>query len=300
MFLAQSKRHPIEDVAIKYCPHHHAAADSTVLLLLEREIAALARFRGVPGIAQLREHTTLLYGTVVVLERCPGHDVERHVRQHGPVDVPTCRAMARQLFTVLHHMHSQHVMHRDIKPANLMLHCSSSSTALDSSSSTTTTVISTTLVDLGVCYELTPGMTLKNASGTPGYWAPEVHDASSPHYANGYDTAADLYSAGCTLYYSVRGVPYDPENKNNTPWDDDNSNYWLQHLLQNLTQLDPKARWTAEQVLQHPFVAGVGLISVMRIYLRSLHTLCRTHAHYLVIVVAFVLVAHLSPPPPPP
>lgn len=89
------------------------------------------------------------------MDLCEGMDLERHVQASGgPVDITTCKSTTAQLLRVLQMIHADNVIHRDIKSANVMNHS-------DAGGSSRITV-----VDLGVCYALQEGMTLKKCDWT--------------------------------------------------------------------------------------------------------------------------------------
>ena len=266
------------DVAIKYCPvdEEHSTA-----MMIDREVEALTRYQGTNGIAQLCERIDGKFGSFIIMELCKGKDLERHVQATGgPVDSITCKTISAQLFSVLRLMHADNVIHRDIKPSNVMYYCDGGSTR-------------TTLVDLGICFALETGTTLKSASGTPGYWAPEVHDQTSAYYAQGYDTRADLFSAGKTIYFIARGATYDESKLEDEKWD--GMDFWLKHFLRNLMQVTPSLRMSADEAMQHPFVAGVSFRSVATTYTRDIKRFFAAKKDIALIFLAFLLVALFCP-----
>nr|XP_034960895.1 calcium/calmodulin-dependent protein kinase type 1 [Zootoca vivipara] len=107
------------------------------------------------------------------------------------------------------------------------------------------------------------GSVMSTACGTPGYVAPEVL-AQKP-----YSKAVDCWSIGVIAYILLCGYPpfYDEndtklfeqilkaEYEFDSPyWDDisESAKDFIQHLMER----DPKKRFTCEQALQHPWIAG--------------------------------------------
>ena len=101
--------------------------------------------------------------------------------------------------------------------------------------------------------------------GTPGYVAPEIL------MGHGYDKEVDLWSLGVITYILLCGFPpfYDDnqselfntirKGKYHYPspyWDEVSSD--ARNVIDNLLKLDPRVRWTAEQVLENPWVASEG------------------------------------------
>ncbi|KAF7459735.1 Hypothetical predicted protein [Marmota monax] len=124
--------------------------------------------------------------------------------------------------------------------------------------------------DFGLSKMEDPGSVLSTACGTPGYvgaegpgLAPEVL-AQKP-----YSKAVDCWSIGVIAYILLCGYPpfYDEndaklfeqilkaEYEFDSPyWDDisDSAKDFIRHLMEK----DPEKRFTCEQALQHPWIAG--------------------------------------------
>ena len=101
-------------------------------------------------------------------------------------------------------------------------------------------------------------MLLTDPTGTPGYLAPEVLDRA------GYDEQVDNWAAGVVLYIVLCGFPpfYDEETTQlhqsiRAARYDFPSPYWdhvsihSQRLIQSLLVVDPHARLSAQQALEH-------------------------------------------------
>ncbi|MCH7726226.1 MAG: protein kinase [Planctomycetes bacterium] len=63
----------------------------------------------------------------LVMEYIRGQDLDRHVADHGPVDMNDALVISLQVAKALQHAHRQGVIHRDIKPHNLLLESPGSS-----------------------------------------------------------------------------------------------------------------------------------------------------------------------------
>lgn len=128
----------------------------------------------------------------IVLELVAGQTLRQWVASRGPLDLKTAIHFFRQLAAALDHAHQRNIIHRDIKPSNVLV-------ADD---------LTVKIVDMGLAriqksvesadHEAEAGMTL----GTFDYLAPE--QARDPRQA---DQQSDLYSLGCTLYFSLVGRP---------------------------------------------------------------------------------------------
>ncbi|KAI5185220.1 hypothetical protein NEHOM01_0678 [Nematocida homosporus] len=150
-----------------------------------KEIAALGRLAGVPGVAVLKEWQEDDNTVFLVLSLHTGHSLEEVQRF---VDVPESLRISRSILEVLKGMHARGVYHLDIKPANVILGREG-----------------VVLVDFG-CAIISESGWIEEGSlpfeGTPAYMAPEMVK-SRPGAVN--LAALDVWSFGCLLYYLVTG-----------------------------------------------------------------------------------------------
>src|SRR5262249_29595825 len=148
---------------------------------------------------------------VLVMEFVDGPDLERLVRQSGPLPVALACAYIRQAATGLQYAHQRGLIHRDIKPSNLLVASSQLSVASkdrppDSAPlGTGNRQLGTVkILDLGLARLRQPGQSRtanitiaaggkQVMQGTPDYMAPE--QALDFHAA---DIRSDIYSLGCT------------------------------------------------------------------------------------------------------
>ncbi|HKI33258.1 MAG TPA: protein kinase [Gemmataceae bacterium] len=134
----------------------------------------------------------------LVMEYVDGLDLDRLVREVGPLPSRRACEYARQAAVALQYAYERGVLHRDVKPANLLVEPGEGARSPGR----------VKVLDLGLALSTRGGDGGADAasrlSGTPDYIAPEVaHDADSR------DVRSDLYSLGCTLYYLLTGrVPF--------------------------------------------------------------------------------------------
>jgi hypothetical protein len=170
-----------------------AATAQTAVARFRREAEAAARLRS-PHTVELYDFGVTEDGTFyLVMELLEGENLERLVRQQGPLDPARVVHILRQVCESLEEAHSYGLVHRDIKPANI--HLGRLGLREDF----------VKVLDFGLVRSFggpseesltgPAGMT----PGTPAYMAPEMaHDRT-------VDGRADIYSLGCVAYYLLTG-----------------------------------------------------------------------------------------------
>jgi eukaryotic-like serine/threonine-protein kinase len=130
-----------------------------------------------------------------VMEYLDGVDLERLVREGGPLPPGRVVHILRQVCEALAEAHGVGLIHRDIKPANILL--SERGGISDFAK----------VVDFGLVKEVNESadarLTRENVfAGTLQYLSPEtIEDGSSP------DPRSDLYALGAVAYYLLTGGP---------------------------------------------------------------------------------------------
>lgn len=174
-------------VAIKVLPRNKSKPEAEAAFL--REIRMLGRLDHDNLVRALDAgHDGKVY--YLVTELVPGLDLRRQVLRYGKLDETMAASVISQAARGLGHAHSQGLVHRDVKPANLLV----------------TPEGHVKVLDLGLAGSALEGESTKlgRIVGTMDYMAPEQIrsvDTVGP--------SADVYSLGCTLYFSVTGeVPF--------------------------------------------------------------------------------------------
>ncbi|GIW88889.1 MAG: hypothetical protein KatS3mg108_3213 [Isosphaeraceae bacterium] len=193
VFLAQhiqSRQH----VALKVLPPRKAFEDPHALARFRRETELSRRIRH-PYVAQTLDVGTDAGVSFMVLEFVPGRSLHQMVASPtgGPWRVPDAARYFAKVLEGLQAAHDAGLVHRDIKPSNLMV----------------TPTGDPRILDLGLARALgeidsdATRLTHPNAIiGTLDYASPEqLADASS------VDPRSDLYSVGCSLYFTLAGFP---------------------------------------------------------------------------------------------
>jgi len=172
-------------------------------------------------------------------------DLKSYVRSYGPMNEMVIRHVFRRALLGLHYIHSCHHVHRDIKPDNILLDHKGN----------------VKIADFGLLKELSSTLSKTTAFlGTLNYLSPE-RLASQP-----YSFPADIWSMGLVIYFCATGKP---AFTSNTFWDlleeitkngeprltvtDGKFSPELCCLIASMLRINPDERWTAAQLLQHPF-----------------------------------------------
>ncbi len=126
-----------------------------------------------------------------VMEYLEGWDLDRLVREHGPVPPPRVIHILAQVCAALVEAHARHLIHRDIKPANIVL-----TGRIDEPD-----VVK--VVDFGLVKTLaTNGAESRSdtITGTPMYLSPEA--IKTP---DAVDERTDIYALGAVAYFLLSG-----------------------------------------------------------------------------------------------
>ncbi len=142
----------------------------------------------------------------IAMEYIEGVDLARLVKRQGPLAIEPALDFIRQAALGLQHAHENGLVHRDIKPANLLVAKETDNSRSRSAGKSRWGTVK--ILDLGLARLADPNEAsltiLGTVMGTPDFIAPE--QALNPHTC---DIRADLYSLGCTLYYSITGrIPF--------------------------------------------------------------------------------------------
>ncbi|XP_068855290.1 serine/threonine-protein kinase PAK 3-like [Aphelocoma coerulescens] len=156
-------------------------------------------------------------------------------------------AVCRECLQGLHFLHSRRVIHRDVKSCNILV----------------STDGSVKLADFGLCAQLTPERNKCSSSvGTPSWMAPEVVRGEA------YGPKVDIWSLGIVGLEMVEGeAPYQREprlrvfeliERNGAPklQNPRHHSALLRDFLRCCLQTDEDRRWSAQELLNHPFVTS--------------------------------------------
>ncbi|RXN04471.1 serine threonine- kinase DCLK2-like isoform X4 [Labeo rohita] len=221
--------------------------------LIENEVAVLRRVKH-PNIIMLIEEVDTPTELYLVMELVKGGDLFDAITSSTKYTERDASVMVFNLAAALKYLHRMCIVHRDIKPENLLVCEYPNGTK------------SLKLGDFGLA-TVVEGP-LYTVCGTPTYVAPEIIAES------GYGLKVDIWAAGVITYILLCGFP--PfRSENNLQEDlfdqilvgrlDFPSPFWdnitdsAKELIGQMLQVNVEARYTAEDVLSHPWVTNTAL-----------------------------------------
>ncbi|KAM9282015.1 LOW QUALITY PROTEIN: STE20-like serine/threonine-protein kinase [Cariama cristata] len=186
----------------------------------------------------------------ILIEFCAGGAVDAVMLElERPLTEPQIKVVCRQTLEALNYLHENKIIHRDLKAGNILF-------TLDGDIK---------LADFGVSAKNTRTIQRRDSFiGTPYGMAPEVVMCETSK-DRPYDYKADIWSLGITLIEMAQIAPHHELNpmrvllkiaKSDPPtlaqpskWSSDFKDFLKKCLEKNVD-----ARWSATQLLQHPFV----------------------------------------------
>uniref|UniRef100_A0A672HDR2 Serine/threonine-protein kinase DCLK2 n=1 Tax=Salarias fasciatus TaxID=181472 RepID=A0A672HDR2_SALFA len=216
--------------------------------LIENEVAVLRRVRH-PSIIELVEVDETPSQLFLVMELVKGGDLFDAITSSTKYSERDASAMVFNLAGAIKYLHRMNIVHRDIKPENLLVCEYPDGTK------------SLKLGDFGLA-TVVEGP-LYTVCGTPTYVAPEIIAET------GYGLKVDIWAAGVIAYILLCGFPpFRSENnvqeelfdqilrgKLEFPSPDwDAISLPAKMLISQMLQVNVDARFTAEEVLSHPWV----------------------------------------------
>ncbi|RXN08484.1 serine threonine- kinase DCLK2 isoform X1 [Labeo rohita] len=213
--------------------------------LIANEVAILRRVHH-PSIIMLIEELDTPTELYLVMELVKGGDLFDAITSSTKYTERDASAMLFNLTGALRYLHRMNIVHRDIKPENLLYPDGTKSLKLG---------------DFGLA-TVVEGP-LYTVCGTPTYVAPEIIAES------GYGLKVDIWAAGVITYILLCGFPPFRSERNQQEelfeqillgrlefpspyWD--NISLSAKDLIGKMLQVNVGARYTADEVLEHPWV----------------------------------------------
>ena len=224
---------------------------------VRKEIQIMLKLSGQLNVVNLRgifENSDYVF---LIMDFCSGGDLFQFIVGEHPAGCSEqlVAHVMLQIMTAIQSCHAVGVVHSDVKPENIMLCESNTNGPL------------VKLIDFGLS-NIMEGEEVTTIAGTPYYMAPEVLQGS-------YGCEADIWSAGCIMYVLFNGQPpFDLEEldifSRSAPrkqlcayrqFEEEfpsseackSMSESAKDVLFKMLALDPSARLTADEFLQHPW-----------------------------------------------
>jgi 5'-AMP-activated protein kinase catalytic alpha subunit len=213
---------------------------------LQREAEILRRLRH-PAVCAVYD---ILYDAIncyVIMELCPEGSLRTRILNQSTMSEQQAKPIFWQLVNAVAFIHSCGVAHRDIKPENILIDHSDH----------------IKLIDFGLSNFITEDDLFSTRVGSPCYAAPEWFGLA--RYSG---IRADAWSSGVVLFTMLTGrLPWSGVNEQQVIDKITKAEYYVpeslsercRDLIKKILELDPERRFTPEQILNHPWLAGASL-----------------------------------------
>ncbi|KZV43575.1 phosphoenolpyruvate carboxylase kinase 1-like [Dorcoceras hygrometricum] len=222
------------------------AVDSLCISNEAKLMSLVSDHTNVLGIFDVYEDDEFLH---MVLEYCGSADLYQRITSLPVFSELEAHRVMLQLMEAISHCHSRGVAHRDIKPDNIFFN---SYNVLK-------------LADFGSAGYFHSGELMSGIVGTPYYVAPEVVAGRE------YNEKVDIWSAGVILYIMLSGIPpfygdsateiFESVLRANLRFPKSyfaSASCEVKDLLRQMLCKDVRRRFSAEQVLAHPWITDGG------------------------------------------
>ncbi|XP_063997821.1 serine/threonine-protein kinase PAK 3-like [Pogoniulus pusillus] len=236
-----------QDVAIK---HINIQKEAEVVLL--NEISFIKGNKS-PNLVNYLDSYMAGEELLIVVEYLDGGSLADVVLEMWIEEEQTA-AICRECLQGLDFLHSNSIVHRDIKSCNILL-------GMDGA---------VKVADFGLCVQLTSEKSkMRECVGTPHWMVPEVVKREP------YGPKVDIWSLGITAIETAEGEPpYSHEQYSRvgtliatkgTPelQNPGQLSAELLDFLQHCLEVDVQRRWSAKELLEHPFVTTAGPVSCL-------------------------------------
>ncbi|KAH0630331.1 hypothetical protein JD844_013268 [Phrynosoma platyrhinos] len=195
---------------------------------IENEIAVLHKIKhpNIVALDDIYESGGHLY---LIMQLVSGGELFDRIVEKGFYTERDASQLIRQILDAVKYLHDMGIVHRDLKPENLLYY------SLDEDSKIM-------ISDFGLSKIESSSSVMSTACGTPGYVVLISRLCGYPPFYDENDTK---------LFEQILKAEYEFDSPY---WDDisDSAKDFIQHLMER----DPKKRFTCEQALQHPWIAG--------------------------------------------
>eukprot|EP01038_Epipyxis_sp_PR26KG_P013634 gene13634-18295_t len=231
--------------AVKIVAKKKLSEEDRISLMTEIEILSALKHPHIISLIETFEEDLDFY---IVTELVEGGELFDRIVSKSHYTEKEARDLIKMVLETLAYMHSVGIVHRDLKPENLLL-CSENDDS------------NIKVADFGFAKRIIDLSPKETACGTPGYVAPEILRGDR------YGAEVDVWSMGVICYVLLAGYPpfYDEDQKRLFKKIKEgryhfHEDYWSNtspeaiDMIQKMLCVDQSKRWTAEQLLKHPWI----------------------------------------------
>lgn len=185
--------HPSSLLALKVLPPKRAREEETTLARFRREME-LGRMLSHPNVTRTLDTGIIDEVHFIAMEYVPGDSLRRLVSREGPRPVVEAARLFADVAAGLAHAHARGLIHRDLKPSNIMV----------------TPEGRAKILDLGLALLMDEERPAdRTVLGGEGYILGTMDYIAPEQGSNATDVGpwSDLYSLGCSLFFTLCGVP---------------------------------------------------------------------------------------------
>lgn len=236
------------------------AGGKGAMLGVNRELEILRKLDH-PNIVKLKSFYEDVENYYLVMELVPGGDLMDFVAANGAIGEDATQVITKQILDGIEYVHRMGISHRDLKPDNILIMRDDP--------------ILVKITDFGLAKISDNATFMKTFCGTLAYVAPEVitgkYDLQlSQGSPNNYSNLVDIWSLGCLVYVLLTShLPFNGKTQpqmfqkiksgeyHESPLNSYKISAAGRDFLKCCLQVDPSQRITAEQALQHEWLAEV-------------------------------------------
>ncbi|KAF4126051.1 hypothetical protein GMORB2_1297 [Geosmithia morbida] len=222
--------------------------------MVRNEIAVLKKVSmGHQNILTLVDYFETMNNLYLVTDLALGGELFDRICRKGSYYESDAADLIRATLSAVTYLHDHGIVHRDLKPENLLFRTPEDNAEL-------------LIADFGLSRIMDEEQfhVLTTTCGTPGYMAPEIFKKT------GHGKPVDLWALGVITYFLLCGyTPFDRDSDFeemqailNADYSFTPVEYWrgvsrhARDFIRLCLTVDPSARITAHDALQHPFVAA--------------------------------------------
>lgn len=252
---SKKKEHPW--VAAKIVGREHL--DNRELKNMENEISIMQNISHPNAVSLFdvfRDETRF----VLILEICEGGHLLDRLKKHPSYTEKCASQIIKQVAACLKYLHDKQISHRDLKPENILF----------VNANPNDNTIKVTDFGLAHCFTGKGGL-MHDFCGTPHYVSPQIV-LKKP-----YTKQCDMWSLGVLLYVLLSGYPPFYGSKMQTlfrrikkaqydykPKPFRTVTKAARKIIDGLLKFDPNERWTADELLQQPWVSKSKGASILK------------------------------------